>query len=367
MDDVIFDDGSRRLRVCVVGMDRQTGAVSEAEFGLSVYAFHTEPDVTPIFTHVLDIEGARRLYSFLNSISLLKDDARAQSGRFLELDVDVPASVVRAFSTHPALAENPALVRAVLEMNPDLCRAVLETQVETLDITSLAYRRDQLAIMRQLLASGEFFRERQEHTRASGRESVWQQFFEQNQWIFGYGLNYVIGEGIQPNKLEQVVAGYSIASAGKRVDGLLHTRGVLRSLCYVEIKTHDTPLLHGTEYRADVWRPSHELAGAVAQSQKTVQLAIEHLRSRLDLPVDAGERGGASFFNYTPRSVVVCGDLKEFVEESGIHAEKFGSFELYRRSIHAPDIITFDELNERAAAIVETGFAARQLALVSER
>ena len=213
--------------------------------------------------------------------------------------------------------------------------------------------------MRHLLDDSDFFLTYQEETGGAGKEAVWQRFFEANQWIFGYGLNYVIGEGVQPEKLEQVVAGYSIAGGGKRADALLHTRGVLRSLCYVEIKTHGTPLLHATEYRVDVWQPSRALTGAVAQSQKTVQLAVEHLTTTLDLPVGAGEHGGGRFFNYNPRAVVVCGNLQEFVEEAGVNLEKFSSFELYRRSITSPDIITFDELYDRASAIVEAGFAAR--------
>ena len=194
----------------------------------------------------------------------------------------------------------------------------------------------------------------------NGKERVWQKFFEANQWIFGFALHYVIGEGIQPDKLEQVVTGHSIAGAGKRVDALLHTRGVLRSLCYVEIKTHKTKLLHGSEYRSEVWRPSDELVGAVAQSQKTVQLAVEHLSTRFQVPIEASHRGGEQFFNYVPRAVVVCGTLNEFVESGNTHIPKFGSFELYRRSLQSPDIITFDELHDRASAIVEAGLAARE-------
>jgi hypothetical protein len=365
MDDVLFDDGSLRLAIAVKGIDRTSGCVSGADFGLTVYAYKTQPAVTPVFTHVLDIDEARRLYSFLDSISLLKDDSQAVSGRFVEVDVGVPDSVIEALLSHPELAGDPALVRAVLELNPDLCRTILETQVEALDISSLAYRRRQLSTMRSLLDDDAFFEEYRDGLGLTGKEAVWQHFFEENQWIFGYGLNYVIGEGIQPDRLEQVVAGHSIATSGKRADGLLQTRGVLHSLCYVEIKTHETPLLHGSEYRAEVWQPSHELAGAVAQSQKTVQLAIEHLGTVLELPASVTAKAGEKFFNYAPRSVVVCGSLEQFVGPSGVDRSKFSSFELYRHSIQAPDVMTFDELYDRAAAIVETGFATRGMAAAS--
>lgn len=359
MNEMLFNDGSRRLRVCVVGFNRETGTISETDFRLSIYAYDSEHCVTPRFTHILDMEGTRRLFTFLNAISLLRDETQTTSGRFFEINDEIPHSVIEAIVSHPQLIEDPAFVRAVLDMNPDLCRTILETQVEALDISSLAYRRSQLLIMRQLLDDSTFFQDYQMQINVRGQEAVWQHFFEQNQWIFGYGLNYVIGEGVQPDKLEQVVTGYSIAGAGKRVDGLLYTRGVLRSLCYVEIKTHNTQLLNSTEYRPAVWQPSNELVGAVAQLQKTVQLAVEHLTTTFDLPVGAGDHGGERFFNYTPRSVLVCGNLEEFVEDAGVNIPKFSSFEIYRRNINTPDIVTFDELYDRAASIVEASFAAR--------
>ena len=91
-----------------------------------------------------------------------------------------------------------------------------------------------------------------------------------------------------------------------------------------------------------------------------MQLAVEHLATAFELPVGGGVHAGGRFFNYNPRAIVVCGNLSEFVEEAGVHVQKFSSFELYRRSINSPDIVTFDELYERASAIVEAGFAARQ-------
>ena len=80
----------------------------------------------------------------------------------------------------------------------------------------------------------------------------------------------------------------------------------------------------------------------------------------LQLPIEAPHRGGEQFFNYVPRAVVVCGTLSQFVEAGGTHVPKFSSFELYRRSLQSPDIVTFDELHDRASAILEAGLAARE-------
>lgn len=359
MDDVLFQDGHRRLKISVAGVNPESGTTSAETFRLTLYAFEDSPSVNPLFTTQLDVDQAARLHAYLDAISIVRDRAQTISAPFVEIEKGVPRSVIEAFLNHPDLLSDPDVVRAVLTLNPDLCRAIIETELSALDVQSLAYRREQLRIMSRLLEEPDFFQEYQRTNNARGPEEVWQQFFESNQWILGLGLHYVIGEGVQPDKLEQVVAGHSIAATGKRVDSLLQTRGVVRSLCYVEIKTHETALLHQTEYRPDVWRPSTELSGAVAQSQKTVQLAIEHLSSVFELPLNASHHGGERFFNYAPRAIVVCGSLSQFVEGEVTNIPKFSSFELYRRSMQSPDIVTYDELHERASAMVETGLAQR--------
>ena len=53
-----------------------------------------------------------------------------------------------------------------------------------------------------------------------------------------------------------------------------------------------------------------------------------------------------------PKSFLVVGSLKEFVGEHGVNAERYRSFELFRRNTLSPEIITFDELYERARFIV---------------
>lgn len=55
-----------------------------------------------------------------------------------------------------------------------------------------------------------------------------------------------------------------------------------------------------------------------------------------------------------PKSFVVCGSLTQFTNNVGaVHVDQFRSFELYRASLNEPEVITFDELWERARWIVE--------------
>ncbi len=64
---------------------------------------------------------------------------------------------------------------------------------------------------------------------------------------------------------------------------------------------------------------------------------------------------GERLFLYQPRAVLVVGSLGEFQGEHGINDEQYSSFEMFRRNIVNPEIITFDALYERARCIVDSG------------
>jgi len=222
------------------------------------------------------------------------------------------------------------------------------------DVIALAYRKEQLEIFRALLEEEDYFEDKKNEWKCKGPESVWQKFFEQNPWIFGYGLNFIFASRVDVNKkLEQYTSGHAIYEFGKRVDSLMKTAGLINSLCFVEIKRHDVPLLASTKYRDDCWRISSDLGGSVAQIQKTVQKAVLSIRTKLEPKSDDGSPTGESIFLYEPKSYVVIGSLEQFKTEYGINEEKFGSFELFRRNLTNPEVITFDELYERARFIVE--------------
>lgn len=49
----------------------------------------------------------------------------------------------------------------------------------------------------------------------------------------------------------------------------------------------------------------------------------------------------------------MIGSLDEFKSETGVNKDKLQSFELLRKNIHNVEILTFDELYERARFITE--------------
>ena len=238
------------------------------------------------------------------------------------------------------------------QKNPELFTSIIQSQMTTKDVVAFGYRKKQLDVFDTLLNDGEFF-EQAVRVKNCGKEAIWQHFFEKNPWIFGYGLGYVFLSGLDDKKLEQVVQGHSLIQHGKRIDAVMKTKGIISNLCFVEIKTHVTKLLEDRPYRPGCYAPSKELAGAIAQVQGSVDDAVRNLKNKLVLSDDYGNPTGEMIYNYQAKSFLVIGSLNEFVGEHGINEDKLRSFELLRKNTTSPEIITFDELYERARFIVE--------------
>ena len=252
---------------------------------------------------------------------------------------------------------NEGQVRRLFSDNEELLTRFVQSEDLKRDLVAVGYRRKQLDHFEQLFDDEEFFQA--EMARLSMTpESVWQQFFEANTWVFGYGLSYQFLGAIDGRKLEQIVRGHDIGGSGKRADALMKTQARINSLCFVEIKRHDTPLLAPMPYRTDAWAPSKGLSGGVAQVQATVQGALEDFGRKVPIVNDVGDPTGEILFNIQPQSFLVIGRMDEFETENGINESKFRSFEMCRRNTRQPDIFTFDELLYRARFIVEHGEVA---------
>lgn len=178
-------------------------------------------------------------------------------------------------------------------------------------------------------------------------EPEWQSFFERNTWIFGHGLNFVFLENVS-KKLEATTTGADFSRPGIRTDALLRTRAEVSQYVLVEIKRADTFLLQDSPYRPGCWSVSHELSNAVTQVHKTVfDFARFHFRDRLKGA--AGEDLPDEVYAIEPQSYLVVGNLEQIIGND----DKITCFELYRKHIRSPIILTFDELYQRARCIVE--------------
>jgi len=298
-----------------------------------------------------------RAYNIKSSVDIRKgNDNLWKLINFLQgcQDISVPRDIFKVVSGDAAeLAEifsttdKHSLLEAI--------RTALGENLTQADLDLIVNRKSVLDRFKQKLTDQEFFLAEQTRLGKVRPEDVWQHFFEENKWIFGYGLNLIPCESYDEAKLEQITTGANLfGGAGKRSDAVLRMRGAVSSLLFCEFKRHDTPLLATTPYRApDVYRVSNEVVGAVSQVQKTADKAVRDIGAYVRRHYE--KDGTPADFEITtvrPRQVVVVGQSTEFEVDGSLNPEKVSSFEHYRRSILDTEIVTFDELYERARFIV---------------
>jgi len=176
-------------------------------------------------------------------------------------------------------------------------------------------------------------------------EAWWQDFFEKNTWIFGYGLRYQILKSVQaqPN-----YGGTNVAGKGsEKGDFLQRTEAEIKFTVLVEIKRPDSLLLGNKAYRNSVWQLGEDLTGVVSQIQSNCR-RWEVEGSQAEQNREALQQ--KKIYTVQPKGILVVGTTKQLNS-----IEKRNTFELFRRNVLNPEILTFDELYERARFIVEHG------------
>nr|WP_068892288.1 Shedu immune nuclease family protein [Pedobacter panaciterrae] len=325
------------------GRQEIRATVFEESRGVTVLAFqrYTLPSGKPHETSFSFVgEEIGILYDFIENLSCLPiNQESASSVKDIELK-----DMLRS-------KEN---TRAFILEHQELLLQLLSSELTKEDIIALGYRKKQLEIFSKLLSDSNYFDDLKQKYDV-GNEGLWQKFFEKNNWIFGYGLNYVFNASLDDKKLEQVVSGSDFNNSGKRIDALLKTKGIIESFCFAEIKTHKTSLLKNVKnaYRPESWQVSDEITGAIAQVQRTVQKSVSRISTKTEIKDANGIPTGEKVFLYTPKSFIVVGSLAEFETSNGINEDKYSSFEMFRQSLSRIEIITFDELYQRALYIVK--------------
>lgn len=177
-------------------------------------------------------------------------------------------------------------------------------------------------------------------------ETAWQHFFMQNQWIFGYGLDYRF-QGV----LQKEFHASDTSAAGKEgviSDFLL---GDKRFTTFVELKLPTTELFSSRKNRSNTWCLSNSLIDAYSQileQKASGQIKIETTKELLDdFNSEISQR------SYDSRTILVIGTWAQIANDPiGQRRVKEKTFELFRRDSRNVDMVTYDELYERAMFIV---------------
>ena len=180
-------------------------------------------------------------------------------------------------------------------------------------------------------------------------EGFWQRYFMNNEWIFGYGLNYQFLNILQ----EQPNYGGSdyTGKGAQKGDYLLSTEAAAKFTVLVEIKTPVTNIFshnkkgNPIEIRNDTWLLSGQLLGAVSQIQ--VNTRTWSLKSQN--PEDLRKLESQQIYTVEPKGILVIGNLGQLNNHEGM----LSCFESFRRNIKNPEILTFDELYQRASFILQ--------------
>ncbi|MBX3488574.1 Shedu immune nuclease family protein [Parvibaculum sp.] len=180
-------------------------------------------------------------------------------------------------------------------------------------------------------------------------EAAWQDFFEMQSWVFGYGLDYRV---MRLFNREMVVGAAGTDNRNKPIVDYLMTFTDYTVL--VEIKRPDTPIFQSRRPgRAGTWRFSSDFVDAVSQvlEQKAEWLSTAQSGDHFD---KSGTRRLEARTRDT-KTILVIGNRAEFDQPDNLRdaTVKRDTFELFRRDTRALEILTFDELLDRARFITK--------------
>ena len=180
-------------------------------------------------------------------------------------------------------------------------------------------------------------------------ETDWQSFFEAQSWVFGYGLDYRI---MRPFDREMVVGTAGTDNRNKPTVDFLMTFTDYTVL--VEIKKPTTPIFQKrTSGRAGTWRFSSDFMDAISQvlEQKAEWLSAAQSSNHFD---KSGTRR-LEARTRDAKTILVIGNRAEFDQSGNARAAEVqrDTFELFRRNTRNLEIMTFDELFDRAEFITK--------------
>lgn len=278
-----------------------------------------------------------QLKEFLRFISEI--DLKGITARRLKIldDQELDADSIRSVKTLLSKEGGADLVETLIN----------EGIISSKDIVNTSFRKRGLQIFKNLKDNSEYWKTYADENglKKHSEEKVWQYFFEKNQWIFGYGLDYRFQEILQ----REVHLSDSELDGSNTVIGD-YLLGDKFFTTFIELKKPSTPLFGNEKNRSNSWRLSNELIDSVSQ-------ILEHKASGLIRMDNPQYINGEPLKQkaYDSKVILIIGDWSE-LDKSGSTQEiniKKKTFELFRRDSRNIEILTFDELFERACYIAE--------------
>lgn len=220
--------------------------------------------------------------------------------------------------------------------------------ITSTDIVNIGYRKNQLEIFGKLLHDSNYIEiyKKENNITDERLEILWQHFFSTNDWIFGYGLDYKFLGILQR---EAHISNTDLSGKGGVIGDFL--LGCNKFTVLVEMKRPDTALFKNKN-RSNSWSLSNELIDSFSQIlEQKASWQIQAESNASNNYNDSGEIIKQKTVD--PKTILIIGNSDQYFGETKEQQIKAKSFELFRRDSRNVEIITFDELFERAKFIVE--------------
>ncbi|MFK7059701.1 Shedu anti-phage system protein SduA domain-containing protein [Flavobacterium oreochromis] len=193
----------------------------------------------------------------------------------------------------------------------------------------------------------DYYREDRE-IKEAGEEVVWHHFFKENDWIIGLNVDIKF---IRDFLSEQKIGTENSQGKGSPMLDLL---GISYFTTLIELKTSNTKIFKtnkSSNSRTNTWDFTSEFIEAYSQtlSQRT------EIHKNKEIIEEDGKKLDTEIHRILdPKSVLIFGNRNiEFSHNRSVeNSIKSDCFERFRRDIRNVEIITFDELFERAYHIV---------------
>lgn len=184
-----------------------------------------------------------------------------------------------------------------------------------------------------------------------GDEAIWHHFLKSNEWILG------INADIRYIRRFVDEANLSIPDTRGKGSPIADFLGMTNYVTLIELKTSDTQIFKqnkGDKARANTWEFSSDFIAGISQCLGQKTEFDEQYESKTIVGADGEMVSKSLIFNRDVKMVFIIGcRYREFPHDSMVdHKTKSETFEQFRRNSRNVDIITYDELFERAYYIV---------------
>lgn len=302
--------------------------------GIEIIKLISDKETQRVKLNKFNFAQLKAFLSFINQIDL-KGITDKRLKLFDEQDLD--DGTIKTLKTILSKQGGGEIIEALIN----------EGIITSKDIVNTSFRKRGLQIFKNFIDQSEYWKiySTENSIPTTKEEKAWQAFLEKNEWIFGYGLDYRFQTILQR---EAHVSDVGLDGSNTVIaDYLL---GDKMFTTFIEIKKPSTPLFGKPKNRSNAWSLSEELINSVSQ-------ILEQKASGL-LKLEKQQYNSTGEFiqqkAYDSKVVLIIGHWRELDNSSSqLEREiKKKTFELFRRDSRNVEIITYDELYERAKFIV---------------